>query len=88
MTATDELLSKIGKEKYFSKINHTKGHWQIPVANEYIDKTAFVTQDGHNEFLEMPFGLINAGATLVKGLRKLLLDLLYVDYIIHTENWN
>lgn len=75
MTTTDELFLKIGKNKYFSKIDLSKGYWQIPVANEDIDKTAFVTQYGHYEFLKMPFGLKNPGATLVKGLKKLLRDL-------------
>ncbi|ROT74553.1 hypothetical protein C7M84_006939 [Penaeus vannamei] len=61
----EDLLHKLGGAKYFSKIDLSKGYWQIPVAEEDTHKTAFVTQDGQYEFLRMPFGMANAGATLV-----------------------
>ena len=50
----------------------SKGYWQIPVAGEDKHKTAFVTPDGCYEFLRMPFGMKNSGATLVRDMRKLL----------------
>ena len=50
----------------------TKGYWQIPVAPEDVYKTAFVTPDGQYEFLRMPFEMVNSGATLVRGLKKVL----------------
>ena len=34
--------------------------------------TGFVTPDGQYEFLRMPFGMLNSGATLVRGLKKVL----------------
>jgi len=54
----------LGKAKFFS-IDLSKGYWQIPVAKEDVSKTAFVTFDGSYEFLRMPFGMKNSGATLV-----------------------
>ena len=54
-------------------------------------KTAFVTPDGEYEFLKMPFGTMNSGATLVQCMRKLLSGLSvehYVDNIlVHTYSW-
>ena len=57
-----------------------------------IKKTAFATPDGHYKFNRMPFGLVNAGATLVKRLKKILEGVSNVgtyvdDVIIYSENW-
>ena len=40
----------------------------------------------------MPFGMVNSGATLVRGMRKLLGDLEGVDnyiddILVHSEHW-
>ncbi|GFN79366.1 glycine receptor subunit alpha-3 [Plakobranchus ocellatus] len=78
--------------QYFSKIDLSKGYWQIPVRKEDIPKTAFVTMDCHYEFLRISFGMMNSGATLTRAVKKLLdgMDNV-VDYIddllIHTETW-
>ena len=56
---------KFGKCKYFSKLDLSKGYWQIPVAEEDDYKTAFGTPDGCYKCLRMPFGMMNSGATLV-----------------------
>ena len=37
------VFQHIGKDKYFTKIDLSKGYWQVPVVKEDIDKTAFVT---------------------------------------------
>ena len=55
-------------------------------------KTAFVTRDGQYEFLRMPFGMVNSGATLVRGLKKVLEGLLGVgsyinDRVIYSDSW-
>ena len=57
-----------------------------------IEKTAFVTPDGHFEFLRMPFGLVNASATLVRALREILegvenVETYVDDIIIYTDTW-
>ena len=72
MTTAEDLFRRLSGKKYLSKIDLTKGYWQIPVAPEDVHKTAFVTPDGQYEFTRMPFGMVNSGATLVRGLRKIL----------------
>jgi len=69
INTAEDLLHKLGGAKYFSKIDLSKGYWQIPVAEEDTHKTAFVTPDGQYEFLRMPFGMANAGATLVRVIK-------------------
>ena len=65
MTTAEDLFRPLSGKKYLSKIDLTKGYWQIPVAPQDVYKAAFVTQDGQYEFLQMPFGMVNSGATLV-----------------------
>ena len=92
MPTAEELCQKTGNDKFFSKIDLSKGYWQIKVAEEDIPKTAFVTPDGHWEFLRMPFGMVNSGATLKRGMSRILKDVDNVlfywdDILVHTSSW-
>ena len=54
--------------------------------------TAFVTPDGQYDFLRMPFGMVKSGATLVRGLKKVLEEVSgvgsYIDDIaIYSDSW-
>ena len=79
-------------EKYFSKLDLTKGYHQIRVRPADVHKTAFVTMGQHYEYLRMPFGMVNSGMTMTRAVRKLLdgMDNV-VDYIddllVHTRTW-
>ena len=58
-----------------------------------VEKTTFVTPDGHYELLRMPFGMKKSGATLCRCMDKLLADCSnadnYVDDIlVHTQTWD
>jgi hypothetical protein len=47
------------KYKYFTALDIYSGFYQVPVHENSVDKTAFITSDSHYEFLRMPFGLCN-----------------------------
>ena len=90
MTTAEDLFRRLSGKKYLSKIDLTKGYWQIPVAPEDVHKTAFVTPE--YEFTRMPFGMVNSGATLVRGLRKILEGMPGVgsyidDIVIYSDSW-
>ena len=74
MTTAEDLFRRLSSKKYLLKIHLTKGYWHIPVAPEEVHKTAFMTPDGQYEFTRMPFGMVNSGATLVRGLRNFILE--------------
>ncbi|GFO29427.1 Zinc finger protein [Plakobranchus ocellatus] len=92
MTLPADIFQGMEKDQCFSKIDLSKGYWQIPVRKEDIPKTAFVTMNCYYEFLRMPFRMLNSGATLTRAVKKLLCGMdNVVDYIddlfIHTETW-
>ena len=92
MIIADDLFQRLGKSRYYSKIDLGKGHYQIPVAEEDIEKTAFITPDGTYDFLVMPFGMKNSVARLVREMRNILagtnnVDSYIDDLIIHNNDW-
>ena len=42
------------------------------MVSEDVHKTAFITPDGQYKFLQMPFGMVNSGVTLIGELKKVL----------------
>ena len=92
ITPMVELVQKLGKGRFFTKLDLSKGYWQIPVAEEDIRKTAFGTPDECYEFLKMPFGMMNSSAMHIRAMRKLFqgmekVDSYVDDTIVHTLMW-
>ena len=57
--------------KFFTKLDFSKGYWQIPLDGASKPLTAFTTPDGCYQFRKMPFGLQN-DAAFNRVMRKLL----------------
>ena len=89
----DELFQEIGKDsKYLTKIDLSKGYWQIPLTDSAKPMTAFPTELGLFQFKVMPFGLQGAPATFSRLMRKVVNGLNNThnyldDCLIHTETW-
>lgn len=85
---TDEMFDRLGRAKYYSKLDLKTGFHQIRVNSADIEKTAFKTKYGHFEFLVMPMGLRNAPATfqaLMNGIFRDCIDdfiVIYLDDIL------
>ena len=92
MSNPEQIISSLTRDLFFSKVDCSKGYWQIAMNHSDIEKTAFSTPSGLFQFLRMQFGLVNAGASYCRMMRKLLYDVdgadNYVDdIIIHTNTW-
>ena len=68
----DDLLDRINERKYFTSLDLASGYHQIPISEDSISKTAFVTPDGHYEYIRMPFGLTNAPAIFQRTINQIL----------------
>lgn len=88
LPSIDSMLAALSGAAFFSKLDAASGYWQIPMAEESVQKTAFICQEGLFEFNKMPFGLCNAGATFQRTMDEILSDLLgrgvfvYIDDIL------
>ncbi len=93
MPRVDELLDRLGRARFISTLDLTKGYWQVPLTDEAKPKTAFSTPSGHWQYRVLPFGLHGAPATFQR-----LMDILlrphqgyaaaYIDdVVIHSETW-
>uniref|UniRef100_A0A8C1YTF7 Gypsy retrotransposon integrase-like protein 1 n=1 Tax=Cyprinus carpio TaxID=7962 RepID=A0A8C1YTF7_CYPCA len=57
MPRVDELLDRLGRARYISTLDLTKGYWQIPLSEAAKPKTAFSNPSGHWQYRTLPFGL-------------------------------
>jgi len=92
MPLIEEQIDKLGGSRYFTGLDLASGYYQVPVAADSVEKTAFVTPEGHYEFLRMPFGLTNAPAVFQRLMDTALGDLKnsiafpYLDDVIIPSN--
>lgn len=68
MPTIEQLLFRTDKRNFVSLLDLKSGFWQIPVAEEDRDKTAFVCEFGLFRYLRMPFGLKGAPATFQRAM--------------------
>ncbi|CAH2087421.1 unnamed protein product [Euphydryas editha] len=56
----EDHVDRLGNSKFYSALDMVTGFHQISLSEDSIPKTAFVTPEGHYEYLKMPYGLANA----------------------------
>ena len=82
----DFLLERLGEARVFSKLDLASGHHQIAIKEEPIQKVAFRTQQGHWEFIMMPFGLCNASASFQRLMNKVLTGTIGDFILVYLED--
>ena len=72
MVTLEEILDRVGNSKVMSKIDLSKGYYQIEVHPDSVEKTTFVCFAGKFSFTRMPFGLANAPAIFQRVMESVL----------------
>ncbi len=84
----EDVLERLDGMKYFTTLDLVQSYYQIAVAEEDKEKTAFITEEGSYEYNVMPFGLTNAPATFQRLMNLVLaglnwkMCLVYIDDIL------
>ena len=93
MPRVDDLVERLGKAKFLTTLDLCKGYWQVPLAEDSKELTAFRTPFGHFQFTVLPFGLHGAPATFQRLMDRLLrgtegFAAAYLDDIcIYSSTW-
>ena len=72
MTNTTELLNRVAGAKYISKVDMTRGYYQIPMQTDSRQYTSFQTPFGVYRYVRMPMGLVNGSATMQRLMDRIL----------------
>lgn len=89
----DDHVDRLGNFKFFSSLDMATGFHQIPLDEQSVHKTAFVTPEGHFEYLRMPYGLTNSPIVYQRIINNTLRKhiesgnvLVYVDDVLIMSN--
>ena len=93
MPRVEEVIEGIGKARFISKLDLSKGFYQVPLTDSAMQKTAFTCHKGTFHFTRMPFGVKNAPACFQTLMQRALADVTefstaYMDdVVIFSPTW-
>ena len=74
MPSVDESLAKLGKSRFFTKLDANSGFWQLPLDEGSKLLTTFVTPFGRYCFNRLPFGISSAPEIFQRTMSEILKD--------------
>ncbi|KAJ0169644.1 hypothetical protein K1T71_014829 [Dendrolimus kikuchii] len=85
----DDHIDRLGGSKFFTSLDMASGFHQIPIDEDSIHKTGFVTTEAHYEYLKMPYGLCNSPTVyqrIINNTLRKFIDagnvLVYIDDVL------
>ena len=91
LPSVDQVLAQLAGAKIFSKLDANSGFWQIPLAEESIPLTTFMTPFGRYCFHRLPFGITSAPEHFQRRMSEMVGDMegvvcLIDDFLIYGSN--
>jgi len=86
MPLLEEKIDCLRGAQVFSLIDLTNGFFHVSVEEKSRKYTAFVTPDGHYEFMVTPFGLCNSPASFLRFVAEVFQDLIRRKIVITYVN--
>ena len=89
----EDLFNQLHSSQYFTKLDLTKGFWQLPIEPSSRKYTAFKVPTGHFQFRYLPFGLLNSPSFFNRTIRNVLKGLSGVifyfdDICVFSKDWD
>lgn len=81
----DDALDCLAGSKWFSVLDLCSGYYQIPMAEEDKEKTAFLCPLGFYQFERMPQGITGAPATFQRLMEKAVGDM-PIEVIVYLDD--
>ena len=82
----DILVDNTANHALLSFMDGYAGYNQIPMAEEDMEKTTFITQWGTYCYTVMPFGLKNAGATYQRTATAIMSDMIHREIEVYVDD--
>jgi len=82
----DECIDSLGEATIFLTLDCNAGYWQVDIAPEDREKTAFVCHEGAYQYKQMPFSSTNAPATFQRALDIILSGVKWQSCLIYLDN--
>ena len=82
-----DILRSLGHgNQIFSTLDLLSGYWQVPMAPDSREITAFSTPSGHFEWLRMPFGLKNAPITFQRMINTIFSGMIGNNFFAYLDD--
>ena len=81
-----ECMDSLEGNWWFSKLDAQSAYWQIPVAENDKEKTAFRTRQGLWQFSKLPFGMVNAPSTFSRAMNLVLKGLTWTTTLAFLDD--
>lgn len=78
----EEVLEELSSARVFTTLDLKNGFFHVGVDEQSRACTAFVTPDGHYEFLRVPFGLCNSPAVFQRFINSVFSELIRAKVVV------